>query len=315
MDSRPLGQPARAPEVSFGRVRGSRVTQRWYRPVALGLTVLILAAGAVVIWAHLAVFASADLIGVDLRLFAELGRRWVETGSIYASWQFSPYAYDQAAGTNDVGRMPGLYPPIAGPFFATVRFVPAVLWWVIPAIMVGYALWRWRPDPRVWPVLAAATLFPSTSGVIAAGGSTMWVTAGIAGGLIWGWPALIVALKPTFLPFLFLGADRRSWWLALGLIALVSILMLPEWVRYIDVLRNAESLDALYSVADAPLILVPVAAWLTQTSERPAIRPRLSAGESTLVVPPSWPAASDVVRPVHPTEPNEHTEESQDTPG
>ena len=29
---------------------------------------------------------------------------------------------------------------------------------------------------------------------------------------VWGWPALILTLKPTLLPFALLGANRRAWW-------------------------------------------------------------------------------------------------------
>jgi hypothetical protein len=210
-------------------------------------------------------FAERGLIGVDFRLFSEIGRRWLETGSMYQPYQLAgPYAFDRAAGTNDVGDAPALYPPIAAPIFAALRLAGVlgpILWWAVPCAVVVYAIAHWRPAPWTWPIVAAVLLWPSTSAPFLTGNTTMLVTAGVAGGLLWGWPALVVAFKPTFAPFLVLGIRRRSWWLGAGLLAGLSLTMVGEWIRYATVLRNVTGAGLLYSWADLPLVLVPVVAW------------------------------------------------------
>ena len=45
--------------------------------------------------------------------------------------------------------------------------------------------------------------------------------------------SVLVFLKPTLAPFAFFGANRRSWWVALGALGLVSLLFLPMWLDYL----------------------------------------------------------------------------------
>lgn len=240
---------------------------RWYRPLALGLTLLVLGMGLAVSVAQFRAFESRGLIGVDYGLFMDFGRDWLATGTMYRDWQLAgPYAIQNGAGTTDFESMPSIYPPIAAPVFAVWSFLPAGLWWAVPIAVLGYVLVRLRPAPWAWPVMACALLFTSTASVYAVGGSTLWVVAGIAGGLIWGWPALVVLLKPTFVLFAVVGMDRRSFWIGLALIAALSLLMLTEWIRWIQAMLNAEGAGLLYSIRDLPLVAVPVIAWLA--SER-----------------------------------------------
>jgi hypothetical protein len=263
----------------------------WYRPVMLGLALIVLMIGLILSWAHLRAYTDRDIIGVDYRLFAELGRRWTEDASMYASWQFAPYRFDQGSGTNDVASMPGLYPPPAGPVFAVVGALPPILWWIVPLSIVGVSLARWRPAPWAWPLLAAVTLSPNLVGVLATGGSTMWVAAGVAAGFAYRWPVVIILLKPTFAPFLLLGVGRRSFWIGgVAPVVIVSLLMLPEWGRWFEVLRNTESPGLLYSLHDLPLIAVPVVGWLARTSRgnRAVTRqPRMKANGRAALMPAS----------------------------
>jgi hypothetical protein len=78
----------------------------------------------------------------------------------------------------------------------------------------------------------------------------------------------VIAFKPSFAPFLLIGVRRRSWWLAMGLVAVLSLAMLSEWLRYVTVLQNLESPGILYSLGDLPLLVVPVIAWAAR--RRPA---------------------------------------------
>jgi hypothetical protein len=109
--------------------------------------------------------------------------------------------------------------------------------------------------------MLATLIWPNTADSLWAGSSNLWIVAGVAGGLIWGWPAVIVAFKPSFAPFMLIGVRRRSWWIAIAVVAVLSLAMLPEWLRYVTVLENLESPGPVYSLGDLPLLLVPVIAW------------------------------------------------------
>lgn len=220
----------------------------------LGLTLLILLAAALVAWARYQTFASRGLVGVDLTLFSELGRRWVETGSQYAAFQFAPFSYEQGAGGTDVSVMPGLYPPLAGPVFAVVRLLPPILWWA-PVVLVPLLL---RPRPWAWPLIALCLAWPATSASIIAGNTTMWITLLVALGLRYRWPAALILLKPTLAPLALVGIRSRWWWVALGVMGALTLAMLPELLRYFEVLRNVRGGSVLYSLGDLPMLLIPV---------------------------------------------------------
>ena len=98
------------------------------------------------------------------------------------------------------------------------------------------------------------------------------MAAGIAAGLRWGWPALLLVLKPIFLPLAALGAGRVSWWVGAGMIVLVSLAMLPLWSQYIVAMRSLRiGLD--YSLGSLPLLLVPITAWLGRDRTRDPVPP------------------------------------------
>jgi hypothetical protein len=233
----------------------------FYQPLMFGLA-LFLGGIAVVVWfLRYSAFGSRGLIGVDRALFVELGNRWQATGSMYAPWQFSPYAFDQAAGTTDVTNMPGLYPPIVGPVFAVLDVLPAPVWWLIPLTALGYLVVAMRPAPWSWPLLAGILALPQVSACVMTGNVNMWIVAGIASGLRYGWPVLVIAVKPTFVPFLLAGVRHRSFWVGAVILGAVSLVFLPEWFRYVEVISNAESPGLLYSLGDYPFMLLPVVAW------------------------------------------------------
>jgi hypothetical protein len=242
---------------------------RWARPALICLTVLFGVLGLYVAIRRLGVFLKLGVLGVDHSMFMDFGRRWLEGGTIYLPYQLAgPYAYDVGSGRMDVATMPALYPPIVGPVFAAWRVLPAILWWAIPLAILAYAIVRWRPALWAWPVMLATLIWPNTADSLWAGSSNLWIVAGVAGGLLWGWPAAIVAFKPSLAPFILIGVWRRSWWLAVALIAMLAVLLLPEWERYVTVLQNLVSPGGLYSLGDLPLLFVPLLAWFAQ--RRPA---------------------------------------------
>jgi hypothetical protein len=198
--------------------------------------------------------------GQDYVYYRDLGARWLADGSFYRP--------DQLIGPYDVTLMGDvLYPPPALLLFVPLSFLPAAVWWTIPIAVLAFVLVLWRPSVPGWIAVVLLLAWPRANAAFLFGNSDIWAMAGIAGGLRWGWPAVLLLLKPTFAPFMLIGAVRRSWWIALGALALVSLAMLPLWFDYVEAMQNLRvSID--YSVGGVPLLLVPVVAWMTRTRLR-----------------------------------------------
>ena len=204
-------------------VTGSRV-RRYIRPdrgheeaapvawtrAAVYLTAVILGL-AVCVWVASISYYGVSLLGTDIRIMSELGRRWTQTGTMYLPYQLTrPYP---VAVTADLRDTPALYPPAAGPLFAPLHLVPDVilwpLWWAIPLGILAWSVWRMKPAPWAWPLLALCLAAPAIPGVVVAGGTSMWIAAAVALSLRWGWTGALVLFKPTLLPFALLGARSR----------------------------------------------------------------------------------------------------------
>ena len=194
-----------------------------------------------------------ELAGQDFAFYRDVAQRWLETGGFYLPGQL--------AGTYQIALMQDvLYPPNALYLFVPFVWLPAVLWWAIPLGILGYAFWRWRPAPWTWPLLAFGAFWPRTQGSLMFGNTDMWMAAAVAGGFLWGWPAALVMLKPTYLLLALAGAPRRLWWAGWGLLAVVSLPLLPLWADYLVTLRNS-GIPWSYSLANTVLPLMPVVAW------------------------------------------------------
>jgi hypothetical protein len=160
-----------------------------------------------------------------------------------------------------------LYPPIALALLLT--FYPlGIAWWIVPIAALVWMLWRWHPAMWSWPILAFALAWPRTLGAIVAGNTDIWISAAVATGLVYGWPVALIVIKPTVAPLVIVGIRRaRAAVLALGVAALMSLLMLPLWSDYLTAMNNVQSpIPAWsYSIGDAPLLLAPVLAWAART--------------------------------------------------
>ena len=106
------------------------------------------------------------------------------------------------------------------------------------------------------------------------GNTDMWMAAGVAAGLRWGWPALVLTLKPSLVFFALVGGSRRSFWLAALVMVAFVVLTLPMWIDYLTVIRNTR-LPLDYSLRSIPLLLLPLVAWLGMA------RPTAAAGPTT----------------------------------
>jgi len=177
-----------------------------------------------------------------------------------------PYPLD----VQSIATVPGMYPPVAGPLFAPLSALPwplaAAFWWGVPLGILGYALARWRPAPWSWGLMVLMFAHPATPLSFMVGSTTMWMAALVAGGLLCHWPPALILVKPTLLPFALIGIRHRSWWIAAGIVAVLTFL--GPWRDYITVVLNGSASGGGigYSLSSVPLMLVPVFAWLGRTT-------------------------------------------------
>jgi hypothetical protein len=208
--------------------------------------------------------------GEDYQFFADVGRRWLETGAFYNAHQLAgPY---EARTAVDV-----LYPPVALYLFVPFAVLPAFLWWVIPLGILVWHVVSSRPAWWAWPVIALIILAPRSQSIIIWGNTGMWMTAFIALGLRYAWASPLVLLKPTFVPFALIGVRNRAWWLGMAVFIVASLAMLPLWFDYVSAMRNNSGNwppGFVYSLPDYLLAMLPIVAWWSG-AERPARFPRI----------------------------------------
>jgi hypothetical protein len=216
-----------------------------------GVSLVLLVRGLAVDW------TLVD-IGADYRIVTDAGKRWVDTGVFYLPEQLAgPYSW------------PGpwvLYPPPSLFLFVPFAYLPAVLWWAVPLTVTAWVIWQHHPRPIGWAVILFCLANPTTISSVAWGNPVMWLVAFLALGTRYGWPAVLVFLKPSLFPFALFGIWNRSWWVALGVCGAVSLLFLPMWFDYLTVARNAQAPMGWfgYSTAQIPFMLLPLVAWLTR---------------------------------------------------
>jgi hypothetical protein len=246
---------------SIARLRGGfdPFVSRWYKPLVFGLTVALLLVGGVHFAASLEfVLRPGDpVLGLDFLFDRDLAERWLTTGSFYQPHQLTGrYVINPLTDP--------LYPPSALLLFVPFVYLPAILWWLIPLVVIVYVIAWLRPTPAFWPFLAFALAWPRSQTAILFGNTDIWAAAAVAAGVRWGWPAVFLVLKPSFIPFAVLGVRRRSFWVAAVVIGVVSLPMLALWLDWFVALRNA-NLDPGYSVTVLPLVGLPFVAWLLES--------------------------------------------------
>lgn len=206
---------------------------------------------------------SGPALGLDFHLYLERARSWLAGNGFYLERQLTGAPYE--VGTGDA-----LYPPSVLYLLVPATVLPAFIWWLIPAILTGYALWRHRPKLWGWTYIALAFCWPRTWQAILFGNPVIWVVAAVAAGTLWGWPYVGAFLKPTFGLFGLLGARSRSWWVALGIAVLAALPLASMWFDYASALVNARA-DAMapdYLWGELPLVAIPLVARLARS--RPA---------------------------------------------
>ena len=245
---------------------------RWGRPLAVAFAVVIMVLAGV----QFAAFASAATahrdLGDDFLVHVAIGHRFIETGQLY--WP------DQLAGPyQNVLSRHVLYPPTALHAFVPMALLPlpvaALAWWGIPAALFGLVLYRLRLAPWTWPLLALVTVWPRTQGAIVFGNSDMLIAAAVAAGVLWGWPAVLVLLKPSWFPLALLGVRDRSSWVALGVFVVASAALLPLWPQYIEAMTNLTDGSWLQRLYALPLLVAPLIVWLGRSRDANAHEPNV----------------------------------------
>ncbi len=236
-------------------------------PARVAIIVVTALAGLVIveaIWLIVAVIGPDPSwsLGMDFRYYRDLGVRWLADGSFYLPRQLEgPYVVGLLEQAPVVDTQ---YPPHALLLFVPFAFLPAGLWWAIPIGVVAFALWRCRPAPWAMVLMLALLAWPRAIGAYLFGNTDIWMAAGVAAGLMWGWPVLILTMKPTLGMFALLGVRRGSWWLAAGLGMAFVVVSWPLWLDYVTSLRNARGVDLGYSLGSLPLMTIPIVAWIAR---------------------------------------------------
>ena len=229
----------------------------------------VVAAGsllAVVAFVSVTTIGFAGNIGDDYDFYSDIGARWLAGVPYYLPYQFDPHEF--------INMGDNLYPPSALPLFVGAAVLPPIVWWVVPVGVLAYVIVGWRPGP--WAVAAMLFLlaWPRAHGAFLWGNTDMWMAAGVAAGLRWGWPAIALTLKPSLVVFALVGGSRRSFWLAALVMVAFAALTLPMWIDYLTVIRNTR-LPLDYSLRSIPLLLLPLIALARLA------RPTAAAGPTT----------------------------------
>ncbi len=200
-------------------------------------------------------------LGVDATLYRDAAARWFAGGTFYEPRQL--------AGPYEVAHGDILYPPVGLWLFVPFALVPivpaAVLWWGIPAAVSSGAIWRVRPRPAVWPLIALCLAWPTTPLKIWTGNPVMWSMAAMAVAIMWRGGAPFALLKPSLFPFALFGIGERAWWVGLAAFVALCLPFGSMWLDWLTSVINARGGGLLYSVLEGPMVALPLVAWLGRT--------------------------------------------------
>lgn len=232
-------------------------------PVAIALSAAVFAIP--IVFVLLVPHPLEQPLGVDYDLYRDVTTRWLGGGSFY-----EPY---QLAGPYDIRAGDVLYPPVAlwlfVPYALAVGAAPwsllaAVAWWVIPLGAVAVVVAALRPRPLVWPLIALCLANPTTLLKIWTGNPVIWSMAAMALAVVGTsrFAAPFVLLKPSLAPFALFGIRRRSWWLGAVTLVALSVPFGSLWADWVGSVVNSRGGGLLYSSLEAPMLLLPLAAWV-----------------------------------------------------
>ena len=253
----------------LARVTRKRRPRGWGRLVLFTLAAVILGLAAFRLYATLTAPWWQGLWANDLIHYGFAVDRWLATGS--------PYAPHEVAGPFEYGQETFLHPPISLPFFLAWKVIPWPLFWIVPLGLLGYVVWSYRPRPWTWPLMALPLLVYPIGAVIVPGNSDLWSWGLFAAGVRWGWPAALLAIKPSVAIAGVIGIRRRSWWATCLILALLALPFGSLWIEWVRVVLNSPG-SLLYSVGNLIMFSIPVVARLGAPSPTPAVASQLRPG-------------------------------------
>jgi hypothetical protein len=224
---------------------------------------------------RLVVVASLTVIGVEVIAFATGWIAWRDHVPLGLDWlgyragverliaTGSPYAPFELAGPFVPEHLDFIHPPNALLLFAPFALLPHPLdfiaWDAIPIAVLAYPLRRlawWA-----WPLVAALGATDSLQYPILNGNSSLWMCAAFSLGLRFGWPAGLIAMKPSLVPLAIVGLKRPVPAILLAVIPIV--VTLPLLPSYLVVLRNA-NLGLSYSITQYSLVALAAWPWVAE---------------------------------------------------
>jgi hypothetical protein len=204
-------------------------------------------------------------LGVDVALYRDAAARWWAGGSFYGPHQL--------AGPYEITPGDILYPPVGLWLFVPFAWLPTfpalVLWWVIPIAITTWAVVRLRPRPAVWPLLAICLAWPTTLLKTWTGNPVIWCVAAMAVATAWRGAAPFVLLKPSLFPFALFGIRQRAWWIGLLVFVALCLPFRGMWLDWVRTVVDSRGGGLLYSILEAPMLALPLAAWIGRRADRP----------------------------------------------
>ena len=258
-------QAAGAVEPADARARRARLVEFGLRALIVALLAMV-ALQVVTIWIPNMQNGEAPP-GMDYGFYVERTQSWLAGDGFYRDRQLhGPY---------DIENGDALYPPpIVLLMLPWVLGAPAALWWAIPTALVILALRKLRPPLWAWVVLAAVLVYKRTLIAIVLGNPSIWAFAGILAGAAWGAPGVLALVKPVLAPFAVTGARDRSFWIALAVVGSVSLLFLPMWPTYLQVLRDAHNTrDVWYVIGEVPTAMALAVVAVASQRRRASLKP------------------------------------------
>jgi hypothetical protein len=224
--------------------------------------------GAVVIGIAVVSFGHplSGTLGWDFETYRDAAARWLAGGGFYDPRQLAgPWTF--------VTSREVVYPPTSLALFVPFVFLPAVLWWAVPAALTAWSVWQHRPNALAWLLIAVALLNRMSLQQWWVGNPVIWCAAAVALATVRPYLGPLVLVKPTWAPLALVGVRDRRWWLLLAAWGLVVIATLPLWSQYLAVMGNFRGIPVYWLPGNAPVIALPVIAWLGTTRRR-AISPQ-----------------------------------------
>lgn len=240
--------------AAVGRIRSALAGRSLARDgLALGGIAFV-----VVVYVSCFLHAKPADIGADFAVCQREAQAWLGGAPMYPAFELAgPY------NVATFGLI--LYPPITIALFAPTLFLPAPLWWLIPAAIVGTAVYRLRPGGRWLLAMGLCLLYPNSIALVVWGNPSMWLAAALAVAVYWRPAAAFVLLKPSLFPLALIGFWSRGWWAIIGVFSLVGLALLPQAFDWLAVIRNGQGGNLhsglTYSLGDLPLLAVPLLAW------------------------------------------------------